>query len=160
MNTHELRSTDLARFVRGAALPRRQTEPMASRLRAMVRATATGRICPGARSVAQCRDQSKAPLSHQPLCMIVALSAACRRLYNLSLRVDHTHGGALGRLQGSRGPLGIGAGDVHRLPETSKLPESVPCRPGGLDLDCAAAAVDIRAFASVVWDTLLDGRVS
>ena len=34
MSTHELRSTDLARFVRGAALPHRQTEPMASRLRA------------------------------------------------------------------------------------------------------------------------------
>ena len=49
VSMHGLRSSDLARFDRGAALPRRQTSPMASRLRARVRATARGRICSGAR---------------------------------------------------------------------------------------------------------------
>ena len=49
MSMHELRGTDLEHFVRGAALPRWQTEPMASRLSARLRATATGRTCQGAR---------------------------------------------------------------------------------------------------------------
>ena len=49
MSIHELRSTDLARFLRGAALPHRKTEPMASWLSGRVRATATYRTFPGAR---------------------------------------------------------------------------------------------------------------
>ena len=83
------------------------------------------------------------------------LTAACRRLYDLPLRVHHANGGTSGCLQGSLGRLGVGTGDVHRLAETLKLPESIPGRPGGLDLNGAAIAFDVRTLASVVWDTLL-----
>ena len=91
MSMHEQRSSDLARFVRGAALPHRRTEPMASCLSAKVRATATGRTHPAARhpsptAVASADEQDSRPAeSAQSRHRLPA--EACRRAGPLSQRL-------------------------------------------------------------------------
>ena len=91
MSMHEQRSSDLARFVRGAALPHRRTEPMASCLSAKVRATATGRTHPAVRhlsptAVASADEQDSRPAeSAQPRHRLPA--AVRRRAGPLSQRL-------------------------------------------------------------------------